>query len=59
MSTLTESEAEQRYDKWLNQMNINDFSLPMTTAGILKEVDPTQYDCGFADFCDAENIEIK
>ena len=59
MKTLTESEAEERYDSMLNEMSVDDLNLPLTTSEILKEIDPTQYDCGFADFCDSEDIEIE
>ena len=54
---FTEKEAEKLYDEYLDEFDLNNFNLPPTSK-VLKEVDPIQYDCGFADFCDAENIEI-
>lgn len=58
MDTLTESEAKERYDKHLDEFNIDQF-IQWPTSELLREVDPIMYDCGFVDFCDAENIEIS
>lgn len=56
---MTEQEAIKQYNEMLNEMKVENLNLPMTTAGILKECDPIQYDCGFADFCNAEGIELE
>lgn len=55
---MTESEAKERYNEMLDEMNINDL-LKWPTSELLREVDPIMYDCGFTDFCDAEDIELE
>lgn len=55
---MTESEAEERYNEALDEMGIENLILPPAHV-VLKEVDSTMYDCGFADFCDAEGIELE
>lgn len=55
---MTESEAYEAYNESLSDCNINQL-VSMSTGDMLKELDPTMYDCGFADFCDAEDIEIE
>lgn len=55
---MTEYEAEQLYNEFLDTQNITDF-VSNPTSDMLKELDPTMYDCGFADFCDGENIELE
>ena len=55
---MTEYEAETLYNEALDEMGIENLILPPAHI-ILKEVDPTMYDCGFADFCDAEGIELE
>ena len=58
MERLTEKEAYSRYDDMLNELypltgcNCNPFSM-LLAAG-----DEIAYNCGFDDFCDAEDIEI-
>jgi hypothetical protein len=58
MQKLTEHEAEELYDDYLDEVGVENLNLPPASV-VLKEVDPIQYDCGFADFCDAEEIEIE
>lgn len=55
--TMTESEAEDLYNDYLDEIGIEHLNLPPASV-VLKEVDPIQYDCGFADWCDAEDIEV-
>lgn len=55
---MTEDEAQVLYDECLDDVGLESMNLPLTPAGVLKAVDPIQYDCGFADFCDVEDIEI-
>ncbi|MCK5615783.1 hypothetical protein KAR91_78695 [Candidatus Pacearchaeota archaeon] len=55
---MTESEAETLYDQSLDEMGIESLNLPPAHI-VLKEVDSTMYDCGFADFCDMEGIELE
>ncbi len=55
---MTEYEAEQLYNNYLDEVGLESLNLPPASV-VLKEVDPIQYNCGFADFCDAEDIEIE
>jgi len=55
---MTESEAEEQYNEYLNGFNIDQL-VQMPTSKMLKELDPIMYDYGFADFCDAEDIELE
>ncbi len=57
---MTEYEALKLYDEYLNgEGDIDVMGISFTSSEILKELDPTAYNCGFADFCDTENIEIE
>lgn len=56
---MTESEAEEHYNEYLDEFDLKTLIGHIPTGKILKELDPIQYDCGFADFCDAEDIEIE
>jgi len=55
---LTEKEAYKMYDEMLDELypldgiNCNPFSI------LLKEGDPTAYQCGFVDWCDVEGINL-
>ena len=55
---MLESEAIEQYNEHLDTFDIGDL-VHIPTSGALKELDPTMYDCGFADFCDAEGIELE
>ena len=56
---MDETEAYEQYNNMLDELQplegiaCNPFSI------LLKEGDPIAYDCGFADFCDAEGIELE
>lgn len=58
MRTMSEQEAEKQYNEHLDELPLESV-ISYPTSYVLKEVDPTAYDCGFADFCDAEGIEIE
>jgi len=55
---MLENEALELYDEYLDGIGLEGFILPPASQ-VLKEVDSTQYDVGFADWCDAEGIEIE
>ena len=58
METLSEYEAEKLYNEYLDELGLEGLNLPPASV-VLREVDPTAYDCGFADWCDSEDIEIE
>ena len=55
---ITEQEAMEQYDEHLDTFDIGQL-IQRSTSDILREVDPTMYDCGFTDFCDAQDIELE
>ena len=56
---MTESDAQERYNDCLDRVDLKALIGHIPVGKILKELDPIQYDCGFADFCDAEDIELE
>lgn len=58
MKTMTEAEAEDLYNDYLDELGLDELNLPSASV-VLKEVDPTAYGCGFADWCDANGIEVE
>lgn len=48
--TISEREAYKRYDSSINCTMIEWHTPNNSAANNLKDQDPTQYDCGFADF---------
>jgi len=58
MRKMTEQEAYSEYDDMLNELYPLDGVACNPFSTLLKEGDPTAYDCGFADYCDAYEIEI-
>ncbi len=54
---MTEEEALEQFDEYLDGVDLIDLNLP-STSYVLKEIDPTQYDTMFADYCDIAEIEI-
>lgn len=58
---ITESEAYDRYDEFLDEMygEIKIGSSIFNPSKILKKWDNTAYNCGFNDFCNGEDIEIE
>ena len=56
---MDEYEAESMYNDYLDELGLAGLvNLPPASV-VLKEVDPIAYNCGFNDFCDAENIDVE
>jgi len=53
---MDEQEATKLYDEYLDELPLESV-ISYPTSYVLKEVDPTAYDCGFADFCDSQGID--
>ena len=56
MREMSESDAKELYDEMLDEVHEDFMKYP--ASQILKEVDPIAYDVGFADWTDAEGIEV-
>lgn len=57
---LTEREAYKEYNEWLDELYgvVNIGGYIYETSHALKEVDPTTYRCGYADYTSERYIEI-
>ena len=61
MKTITENEAEERYNDFLDQAygEVNVAGNIYNTSNVLKELDPIAYDVGMSDFLSSEELEIE
>ena len=55
---MTEQEAYKLYDDFLDEFNLDDLLPYYPPSRALKELEPTTYDNGFADWLDNEDIEL-
>lgn len=60
MTYITEYDAEERYDDFLNEIHptVQIGELSYDPSRVLKEVDPVAYRCGLNDWMDSEDLEI-
>lgn len=61
MRTMTEREATKLFEEFLDEVYPEYEIAGMTYAAsdVLKNVDPTAFNCMFADWTDSEQIEIE
>lgn len=54
MKTITDEKAYEMYDNFLDEMGTVEISnLKYNASRVLKELDPTAYNCGFTDYVDS------
>lgn len=58
---MDEQKAYEMYDEMLDECyeEIKIGCITLNPSRVLKECDEIAYDCGFADFCDSEGIELE
>lgn len=58
MQYITEDEAEQRYNDYIDEVTGDIVILGMSycASTVLKEIDPIAYDCCYSDWLDSENL---
>ncbi len=55
MKTITEDEAKEMYDDYLNEIGLDNLTALPPASTVLKRVDEIAYNCGFNDF--VSNLE--
>lgn len=60
-NSISESDALQRYDEMLDEIHegVKCGELEWDMSRVLKEMDPTAYQCGFSDWLDSEGLELE
>lgn len=57
MQYISEQDAAERYDEFLDEIgDVKIGELSYSASRVLKEVDPTAYRCGMADWLDSEEL---
>ena len=56
---LSEQKAYEMYNDFLDELYPLDGISCNSFSVLLEKGDPTAYNCGFPDFCDAQDIEIE
>ena len=56
---MTEDQAYESYNDMLDEMQPLDGIACNQFSVLLREGDPTAYNCGFSDYCDGQDIEIE
>jgi|SRR5687768_1919802 len=59
--TISEHDALERFDDFLNEIHepVKCGILEWEMSRVLKEMDPTAYQCGFNDWLDSEGLELE
>jgi hypothetical protein len=60
-NTIIDADAYQRYDEMLDEIHesVKCGDLEWDMSRVLKEMDPTAYQCGFNDWLDSEGLELE